>query len=96
MFISDIHISEAGLLTVTNVNITSDLKVAKVYVSFLGNKRTVDELLQILIGKRKLIRYYVGLQVELKYIPELRFYHDDTMKNAEKIDKLINIINQDD
>ena len=96
IFISDIHLPEAGLLTVTNVNVTSDLKIAKVYVSFLENKRPVHELLQILIGKRKLIRYYVGLKVELKYIPELRFYHDDTMENAEKIDKLINLIQQDD
>ena len=96
IFIFDIHLPEAGLLTVTNVNVTSDLKIAKVYISFLENKIPAHELLQILISKRKLIRYYVGSQVELKYIPELRFYYDDTMEYAEKIDKLIYKIHHND
>ena len=75
---------------------TDDLKIAKIYISFLENKKTVDELILVLKDKRKLIRHYVGLELNLKYIPELRFYHDDTMQYAEKINKLINTIHHDD
>ena len=75
---------------------TDDLKIAKIYISFLENKKTVDELILILIDKAKLIRHFVGLELNLKYIPELRFYHDDTMQYAEKITKLINTIHHDD
>ena len=96
IFISKIHIPEAGLLTVTNVKVTNDLKIAKIYISFLENKKTVDELIRVLKNKTKLIRYYVGLELNLKYIPELRFYYDDTMQYAEKINKLINKIHHDD
>ena len=53
-------------------------------------------LMQVLKDKTKLIRHYVGLELNLKYIPELRFYYDDTMKHAEEIDKLINKIHNDD
>ena len=75
---------------------TDDLKIAKIYISFLENKKTVDELILVLKDKTKLIRHYVGLKLNLKYIPELRFYHDDTMQYAEKINKLINTIHHDD
>ena len=75
---------------------TDDLKIAKIYISFLENKKTVDELIRVLKNKTKLIRYYVGLELNLKYIPELRFYYDDTMQYAEKINKLINTIHHDD
>ena len=73
-----------------------DLKIAKIYISFLGNKKTIDELMLILKNNTKLIRHYVGLELNLKYIPELRFYYDDTMQYAEKINKLINTIHHDD
>ena len=75
---------------------TDDLKIAKIYISFLENKKTVDELILVLKDKTKLIRYYVGLELNLKYIPELRFYHDDTMQYAEKINILINKIHHDE
>ena len=75
---------------------TDDMKIAKIYISFLENKKTVDELILVLKDKTKLIRHYVGLKLNLKYIPELRFYHDDTMQYAEKINKLINKIHHDD
>ena len=72
------------------------MKIANIYISFLENKKTVDELILVLKNKRKLIRHYVGLELELKYIPELRFYNDNTMQYAEKINKLINKLHQDD
>ena len=84
------------MLSVTKVKVTDDLKIANVYISFLDNKKTVSELMQILISKKKIIRHYAGLELGLKYNPELRFYYDDTMKHAERIHKLINKIHDDD
>ena len=78
------------------MKMTDDLKIAKIYISFLENKKRVDELMQNLIHNKKLIRHYIGLEMELKYIPELRFYHDDTMQYAEKINILINKIHHDE
>ena len=82
-------------MTVTNVKVTDDLKIAKIYISFLENKKTAAELIQVLIDKKKLIQHNVGLELELKYLPELRFYHDESMEYAEKIDKLISKIHSD-
>ena len=52
--------------------------------------------MQYLIDKKKIIRHYVSLEWGLRYIPELRFYYDDTMQQVENIDNLINKIHQDD
>ena len=96
LFISEVFIPEAGLLTVTKVTVTDDLKIAKVYLSFLENKKPVEEVLEILESKQKHIRYNVGSKLTLKYIPQLQFYYDDSIEHAQRIDDLIQKIYKDD
>ena len=43
------------------------MKIAKIYISFLENKKTVDELMLALRDKKNLIRHYVGMELKLKY-----------------------------
>ena len=52
LFISEVFIPEAGLLTVTKVTVTDDLKIAKVYLSFLENKKPIEDVLEILESKK--------------------------------------------
>ena len=52
--------------------------------------------MQLVIAKKNIIRHLMGMELKLKYIPELRFYNDDTMQYAEKINKLIYKIHQHD
>ena len=96
LFISEVFIPEAGLLTVTKVTVTDDLKIAKVYLSFLENKKPIEDVLEILESKKKLIRRYVGFKLTLKYIPQLKFYYDDSVEHAQRIDDLIQKIYKDD
>ena len=56
LFISDVFIPEAGLLTVTKVKVADDLKLAKVYLSFLENKKPVDDILDILDSKLEMAK----------------------------------------
>ena len=96
LFISEVFIPEAGLLTVTKVTVTDDLKIAKVYLSFLENKKPIEDVLEILESKHNLIRHLVGLKLTLKYIPQLQFYYDDSIEHAQRIDDLIQKIYKDD
>ena len=52
--------------------------------------------MQLVIAKKNIIRHLMGMELKLKYIPELRFYYDDTMEHAEKINKLIKNIHNND
>ena len=96
LFISEVFIPEAGLLTVTKVTVTDDLKIAKVYLSFLENKKPIEDVFEILESKKKLIRRYVGLKLTLKHIPQVQVYYDDSIEPAQRIDDLIQKIYKDD
>ena len=95
-FISEIYIEDAGLITITNVEVSQDLKIAKIFISFLDNKKSTDCLLKEIIFKKKIIRHYLSNKLPLKYIPSLRFYYDDSIKYAENINNLLNKLNIDD
>ncbi len=89
------EISGLGLVTISKVIVSPDLKLAKVYLSFLGNKEPVNICLERINSKKKHIRYILAKHITLKYMPDLNFYHDDTIEYADKIQKLINTIKTD-
>ena len=78
------------------MKVTNDLKLAKVYFSFLENKKPADEIIVILSEKHNLIRYHLGQILTLKYTPQLRFYYDNTSEQVERIDQLIDKIHNND
>ncbi|MEO8210573.1 MAG: 30S ribosome-binding factor RbfA [bacterium] len=88
------EISGLGLVTISKVIMTPDLKQARIYLSFLGNKEPIDKCLEKINNKKKHIRYILAKHIILKYMPELVFYYDDTTEYADKMQKLINEINK--
>ena len=78
------------------MRVTEDLKIANIYLSFLENKLPVDKLLGIFISKQSQIRYYMGNKLTLKFIPQLRFYYDDSIEYAQYIDSLFQKLHKDD
>lgn len=90
------EISGLGLVTITKVLMTPDLKIAKVYLSFLGNKEPIDTCLERINNKKKHIRYLLARQIVLRYMPDLNFYHDDTAEYADKMTKLLNEVKEKD
>jgi ribosome-binding factor A len=92
----DIAELQLGLVTVTKVIVSSDLKNAKIFVSFLGNKTTVEKCLDKINYRKKLLRMHLGARIHLKVTPELQFYHDDTIEYASHIEELIKEIHKND
>ena len=92
IFIANIQIQDAGLLTVSKVEVTSDLRLAKVFISLLNSKKPSNEVIDYLKHRRKVIRYHLGNKLNAKFVPDLRFYYDDSLKKAEKIGTLLNKI----
>ncbi len=88
------EIGGLGLVTISKVIMSPDLKLAKIYLSFLGNKEPVEKCLLKIAGKKKHIRYILAKHIILKYMPDLAFYHDDTAEYADKMQKLLNEINK--
>ena len=96
IFISEIQIQDSGLLTVSKVEVTSDLRLAKIFISLLSSKKTPEEVIDYLKHNRKVIRYHLGNKLNAKFVPDLRFYYDDSLKKAEKIGTLLNKIRKNE
>jgi len=78
-----------GLLTVTGVDVSADLKYATVYVSFLGEDGAKDEAMKALRGASGLLRAELGRTKAFKSVPELRFTYDQGMERGMQIADLI-------
>ncbi|MFC1620288.1 30S ribosome-binding factor RbfA [Candidatus Neomarinimicrobiota bacterium] len=89
---SKVQLPAAGLVTVTNVELSKDLRFAKIYVSFLNPELPKTEIQKKLIRQRKTIRYYLGSELQAKYVPELRFYIDESFERSARIHAVIEAI----
>ena len=75
--------------TVTAVEITSDLRSAKVHVSVLGEADQVKSTLVALNEARPYLRHEIGARTELRYVPDLTFVSDQTAERAARISTLL-------
>lgn len=84
------HFANGGLITVTDVSITSDLSVARVYLSIIGTKNP-SEAIDKIIAHTSMIRGEIGtlLRNQLRKIPEFHFFHDESAEYAQNIGKII-------
>jgi ribosome-binding factor A len=85
-----------GFITVTDVRVTGDLKIAKVMFSIMGSPEIQKKTMAMLEQERSHIRGMVARKLTLRFIPELQFYHDTTMDRVHRINTLINEIHKND
>ena len=85
------------MFSIMDVEATSDLSYAKVYISVFSTdeekkKRTFDEI----ASSAKSIRYELARMMKSRTVPELKFYLDGTMDYSDKMEKLFKEIRNDD
>jgi ribosome-binding factor A len=79
---------EGHIITVPEVRMSPDLKLATVYVMPLGGRDT-ELVIAALERHKKFLRGEVARRVNLKFAPEIRFRADDRFDEAERIEKLL-------
>ena len=79
---------ETNTITVTEVRMSQDLKIAKAYVLPLGGKNA-EEIIKVLKDYSFLIRKILSQKVEMKFLPKILFRKDESFEYAEKIENLI-------
>lgn len=77
-----------GLISVTKVKVTNDLKYAKVYVSIL-NSKNLKETMEGLKKSSGFIRSELARKINLRNTPEILFELDDSLENGAKIDSIL-------
>lgn len=84
-----------GFLTITNVKVSTDLKTAKIYISVFEKEKR-ESVLEKISDITGFIRTELASRIRIKFVPELKFFIDDTLDYVEKIEDLIKQIHKDD
>ncbi len=79
---------EGHLVTIPEVRMTGDLRLAPIYVVPLAG-RDVKDVLEALERNKRYIRGEIAHRVNLKFAPEIRFHADERFDEAERIEKLL-------
>lgn len=85
----EVPVEEAGLVSVNDLQMSGDLKLATVYISILGGLEQQRKGMKLLHKARPLIQEHVAKAVILKFTPHLRFHMDDTITRGDKILKIL-------
>jgi len=83
-------------ITITDVEVTADLQLARVYFSVIGGEEQVQEALDGLAHAKGYLRSQLAGRVELRLTPDLSFEVDRTAAYAQRIEELLERIAQND
>ena len=85
----EFNVTEAGLISVNDVDCTGDLKSAVVFISILGNADQQKRGLALLTENRSRLQGLVAKSVILRYTPTLRFVIDDSIVRGNRVMQII-------
>ncbi len=94
MISRDMKDRRIGFVTVTGVQLSPDLRHARIYVSLMGSGDEKRESLETLNHASGWIRHELGQRIRMKFLPDVVFLMDTSQDYGEHIDRLIGEIHQ--
>jgi ribosome-binding factor A len=94
MIFRDLKDRRVGFVTVTGVQMSPDLRHARIFVSLMGSEEEKKESLSALNHATGWIRHELGQRIRMKFLPDIVFLTDTSQDYGEHIDKLIDEINE--
>lgn len=85
-----------GFVTVTEVDISSDLKNAKIYVSLLGSPKQMKDSWEGLNSSLGFIRRELAQRIRIKFMPEIKFCVDTSLEYSAHIQEILTKIHQEE
>jgi ribosome-binding factor A len=83
-------------VTMTGIDLSNDLKLARVYFSVMGNKSEIERALAGLNSAKGFIKREIGLRMQLRYVPEIKFLHDASLESGSHLDRIFEEIEKDE
>jgi len=96
IILTEIKDPRIGFVTVTRVEVSNDLRYAKIYVSLMG---TPEEKANTMAGLKSALGYIrseIGKRIRLRFVPEISFYVDESLEHASRIQELLRTIKQEE
>ncbi|HPC73439.1 MAG TPA: 30S ribosome-binding factor RbfA [Syntrophales bacterium] len=85
-----------GLVTITDVKLSDDLRSAKIYIVQMGKDRLDAELQAGLERAKGFLKRELGRRLNLRYMPDVVFYYDRSFEYGSRIDRLLSEIHEKD
>ncbi|KAH8947757.1 hypothetical protein BDL97_11G059400 [Sphagnum fallax] len=90
---ADMYLS--SMATISDVEISKDLQVAKVFISVYGDEREQDIALEGLKAKAKYVRMGLGKRMSLRMTPEVRFIKDESLERGSRVLELLDKVKKE-
>lgn len=78
-----------GMVSITDINVTRDLRYAKVYISIYGNEEEKKETIEGLKSASGYIRHEIGKRIKMRYTPEISFELDRSIEYGAHISEVL-------
>ena len=91
----DVKNPDINFVTITGAKVTSDLSLAKIYFTVLDQSK-IKETLSALKDASGYIRHELRERIDIRQIPELEFVYDESIEYANKIEKIIDKLHEDE
>ena len=96
MLIKGLKDPRIGFVTITSVDVTSDLRQARIYYTLMASQDDRTETKAGLDSCSSYNRQQLGRQLRLRFIPEIHFEYDASFDYGQKIEKLLSEVKVDD
>ncbi|MDP6684544.1 MAG: 30S ribosome-binding factor RbfA [Candidatus Marinimicrobia bacterium] len=87
-----IDLNHLGFITFTGIDVSPDIRSAKIFFSVLNPPDKIQNIESKLNGISKGFKKYLGLEMRVKNIPDLRFIYDQSLDYSEKMNQIIQSI----
>jgi ribosome-binding factor A len=84
------------IISITDVELTKDLRSAKIYYSVLGNESAESEADAFLKAHIKQLRMELTSRIRVKFAPEIKFLLDKSIEHGRRIEELLDIIKNEE
>ena len=85
----EVHDPGIGFLTLTRVTVTSDLQLARVYYTSMGDEKARGESARALRRATPFLRRQLGQRLRLRRVPELEFFYDESIARQDRIERIL-------
>jgi len=87
--VKDPRVKEAGLMTLSQVELNKDMTVATVYISLYGDERVADDAVEALVNAAGKLRGSLGRRMHMARAPELRFVRDQSLAFSARLRDIV-------
>jgi ribosome-binding factor A len=93
LLVRDVHDPGIGFLTIVHVKVSPDLQQARVYYTTIGDEKARKETAKALTRATPFLRRQIGRRLQLKRVPELAFFFDESIEKTDRIERILQDIN---